>query len=128
MMRNEADLQLLLYAHLLREPGKPWPHTAYFILEEGKMIARNREAFRQAVEAAPGVNHGEVMDRMLAVLEKTVQWRLEQVKNGQLELRNASTAPLLDALYAESLMDVLEMKNEEDKYDDYKVLLREAVG
>lgn len=128
MMRNEADLQLLLYAHLLREPGKPWPHTAYFILEESKMIARNREAFRQAVEAAPGVNHGEVMDRMLEVLEKTVNWRLEQVKNGQLELRNASTAPLLDALYAESLMELLEMKNEEDKYDDYRVLLREAVG
>ncbi len=127
MMRNEADLQLLLYAHLLRETGKPWPHTAFFILEEGKMIARNREAFRQAVEAAPGIDHGEVMDRMLAVLEKTVNWRLDQVKSGQLEMRNASTTPILDALYADALMELLEMKNEDDKYDDYRVLLREAM-
>jgi len=57
-----------------------------------------------------------------------VNWRLDQVKSGQLEMRNASTAPILDALYADALMELLEMKNEDDKYDDYRVLLREAVG
>jgi hypothetical protein len=92
------------------------------------MIARNREAFRQAVEAAPGVNHGEVMDRMLAVLERTLRWRFDQMDRGMLELRNAATAPVLDALYGEALLEVLEMKQDDDKYDDYAVLLREATG
>ena len=38
LIMNGEDLQLVLYAKLLGEENR-WPHTAYFILEEGEIIA-----------------------------------------------------------------------------------------
>ncbi|MEM8909618.1 MAG: PD-(D/E)XK nuclease family protein, partial [Bacteroidota bacterium] len=41
IIKNEEDLQLVLYSKLLTEEDQ-WAHTAYFILENGQMIARNQ--------------------------------------------------------------------------------------
>jgi hypothetical protein len=123
MIRNGEDLQLILYAHLL-QPGSAWPHTAYFILEEGRMIARNRAAFSDAVLAGRGdETHRDACDRIFDKMEKTFRWRMEQVRNGHIELRTARTAPELEALYEGQLMDLLEMKNEDARWDDYRTLL-----
>jgi hypothetical protein len=56
-------------------------------------------------------------------MEKTFRWRMEQVRNGHIELRTARTAPELEALYEGQLMDLLEMKNEDARWDDYRTLL-----
>ncbi|MGI9158475.1 MAG: PD-(D/E)XK nuclease family protein, partial [Saprospiraceae bacterium] len=120
--RNREDLQLVLYAHLLA-PNGPWPHTAYFILEQGRMVARGNAAFKQAQAADSAANHDAVCAHVLAQMEKTFAWRMEQLRAGQLELRSARTAPDLDAHYGEVLLDLLEMKNEDSRWDDYRVLL-----
>ncbi|MCK6691482.1 MAG: PD-(D/E)XK nuclease family protein [Thermoanaerobaculia bacterium] len=122
MIRNGEDLQLILYARLL-PPPENWAHTAYFILEEGKMIARNRTAFRDAITASGDEDHGEVCAQIFARMERTYAWRLAQLQKGILELRTARTAPELDALYADELIDLLEMKLEDSRWDDYKTLL-----
>lgn len=124
LVRNGEDLQLVLYAYLL-PPADYWPHTAYFILEDGKMIARNAEAFREAIAAA-GNNpapHAEVCAQILQRMLHTGQWRMEQLRRGIVELRTARTASELEALYEGEMMDVLEMKNEDARWDEYRFLL-----
>lgn len=120
--RNREDLQLVLYAHLLA-PNGPWPHTAYFILENGRMVARDNAAFGEAQVADSAANHPAVCTHVLAQMEKTFVWRMEQLRAGQLELRSARTASELDEMYGEALMDLLEMKKEDSRWDDYRVLL-----
>lgn len=123
LIQNEEDLQLVLYAHLLESPGQ-WPHTAYFILESGKMIARNPAAFKEAIIAGKGQdNHAEVCDRILAKMQKTYTWRIEQLQKGMLEIRTERTASALDNLYAEALTELLEMKREDARWDDYGTLI-----
>lgn len=123
MIQNGEDLQLVLYAHLLPPIGA-WAHTAYFILEDGKMIARNKEAFRDAVVATGAWDdHAEACREIYARMERTFAWRLEQLREGLLELRHAQTASELEALYADQFLDLLEMKTESSKWDDYRTLI-----
>jgi hypothetical protein len=123
MIQNGEDLQLTLYAHLLPPPDH-LPHTAYFILEEGKMIARNRAAFSDAILAGRGEEtHSDAFERICDKMEKTFRWRMEQIRRGHVELRTARTAPELEALYEGQLMELLEMKTEDARWDDYRTLL-----
>lgn len=122
MIRNGEDLQLILYASLL-PPPENWAHTAYFILEDGKMVARNKAAFRDAITTGGNENHADVCAQIFARMERTFAWRLSQLQKGILELRTARTAPELDALYADELIDLLEMKPEDSRWDDYRTLL-----
>lgn len=123
LIQNGEDLQLVLYAKLL-PPAEQWPHTAYFILEEGKMIARNQAAFKEAVVAGKGGDdHARACEAIFDRMEKTFAWRLDQIEKGILELRTARTAGELDALYESVLLDLLEMKTEDARWDDYRTLL-----
>jgi PD-(D/E)XK nuclease superfamily len=123
LIQNEEDLQLILYAHLL-PPPEIWPHTAYFIIENGRMLARNPMAFREATLAGKGDgSHIEASERILQKMAKTFEWRMQQLKAGLLEIRTARTASELDALYGEALLELLEMKQEDAKWDDYRLLI-----
>jgi len=123
LIQNGEDLQLLMYAHLLPPPDE-WPHTAYFILDEGKMIARNTGAFKEAeVAGRGGEDHVVASKAIFEKMEKTYAWRLAQLRNGIIELRTARTAQELEALYEGQLFELLEMKNEDARWDDYRTLL-----
>lgn len=122
LIRNGEDLQLVLYAHLL-PPENCWPHTAYFILEDGKLVARNDQAFRQALQASPGADHTAVGTEIFERMQRTYQWRIEQISSGAIEIRTERTAVELESLYEGQLHDLLEMKREEARYDDYWGLL-----
>ncbi len=123
LIQNGEDLQLVLYAHLLA-PAGAWPHTAYFILEDGKMIARNRAAFTDAVVAGKGdEDHAAACAQTLEKMQKTYAWRQAQIQAGVVELRTARTAQELESLYEGQLMELLEMKNEDARWDDYRTLL-----
>lgn len=123
LIRNNEDLQLVLYAKLL-PPPEQWPHTAYFVLEEGKMIARNARAFREAVVAGQAEeDHGAACAAIYERMEKTFRWRMEQIAKGQVELRTERTAAELEAIYEGQLFELLEMKNEDARWDDYRTLI-----
>lgn len=123
LIKNGEDIQLLLYAHML-PPLEQWPHTAYFILDEGKMIARNTGAFKEAeVAGRGGEDHISVSQAIFEKMEKTYAWRLAQLSKGIIELRSARTAQELEALYEGQLFELLEMKNEDARWDDYRTLL-----
>lgn len=123
LIQNEEDLQLILYAYLL-PPVECWPHTAYFILETGKMIARNNVAFKEALVAGKGCDdHTEACKRIFEKMERTWQWRRQQLEQGQLEIRTHRTAAGLEEIYTGTLADLLEMKTEDARWDDYRTLI-----
>jgi hypothetical protein len=120
---NGEDLQLVLYGKLL-PPDDQWPHTAYFILEEGKIIARNAQAFKESVVAGRGADdHGSICDNIFDKMSKTHTWRMDQINRGMVELRTARNAAELEAMYEGQLSALLEMKLEDASWDDYRTLL-----
>ncbi|MBK7476112.1 MAG: PD-(D/E)XK nuclease family protein [Haliscomenobacter sp.] len=121
-IRNEEDLQLVLYSHLLGSQS-PKVHTAYFIMENGRMIARNHAAFKGINAVSPQADQEEVQGRILQRTEATLKWRMEQLENGRIEVRCAQTQQALERYYEESLLDFLEMRITDAPYDDYRVLI-----
>jgi len=121
-IKNEEDLQLVMYARLL-SPHGAWAHTAYFILEKGEMIARNNQAFKNCTAVNPNCDHQEVNQRIWTKMEATLRWRLSQLKNGQIEIRTEQTQDDLEDLYEGQLMDLLEMKAKNAPFEDYEVLI-----
>ncbi len=121
-IRNEEDLQLVLYSYLL-PPENTWAHSAYFIIEEARLIARNRRAFRYATIPGEEVNHVEAYQRILESMEKTLEWRRGQIRQGLIELRYEHNATALDAYYGAELLDKLEMKANFNHRDEYYSLL-----
>ncbi len=126
VIRNEEDLQLVLYARLVAPPGA-WAHTAYFIVENGKMLARNTRAFQHISPISPTHDHQEVSERILARMQATWQWRMEQLARGLVEVRCRQTLAAIEDAYSNdegaAMLDLLEMKGEDAKYDDFSVLI-----
>jgi len=123
MIKNEEDLQLALYAHLLPLSTNDI-HTAYFIMENGRLIARDRLAFKDITPISPDLNPIEVRNRILEKMEATLQWRLKQIQQGEVEIRCAATIAHLEEYYAEDdLLALLELKREDAPFDDYRTLI-----
>ncbi|MEY3367604.1 MAG: hypothetical protein RI973_759 [Bacteroidota bacterium] len=127
MIKNEEDLQLAFYSRLASKAGE-WAHTAYFIVEKGEMLARNKLAFRDASAVAPDKDYREVYDRIFQKMEATWLWRMGQLRDGLVEVRSRQTMQEIEDYYSESgqaplLLDLLEMKGDSASFDEYKKLL-----
>ncbi|MCO6489608.1 MAG: PD-(D/E)XK nuclease family protein [Phaeodactylibacter sp.] len=122
-IRNEEDLQLVLYARLLGQ-GHSWAHTAYFIMEKGLLLARNNHAFRDINPIAPDEGLVEANQRIISRMEATYRWRMEQIRKGEVEIRCQQTrSSLEDAYDGQHLLGLLEMKDEDAPFDDYRTLI-----
>lgn len=125
LVRNEEDLQLALYTHLLKRPNY---HTSYFIISDAKMIARNNQAFKESDTILPDADHKEIYQRMLQKMEATYVWRKAQLENNLIEIRTEATADELEDYYQENdgsdtIFSILPMKNENAPFDDYTTLI-----
>ncbi len=126
--KNKEDLQLVIYSKLLDNTTE-WAHTAYFIIKDSKMIARNSLAFKEAeVAANEDYTFQEIHQEIWNQLCKTYTWRMEQLEAGKIEVRTEYTCDALEDDQRETmdpaeLMALLEMKNENARYDDYRVLI-----
>ncbi len=126
VIRNEEDLQLVLYSKLASAEGR-WAHTAYFIVENGKLLARNTSAFQNVSPISPAADHREVSERVLARMHATWRWRMAQLAKGTVEVRCRQTLAAIEEAYSaeagNNLLEMLEMKGEDAKYDDFRVLI-----
>ena len=122
MIKNEEDLQLVMYSKLLTS-DETWAHTAYFILEEGKMIARNSLAIEEVEAVSPDSDHININQSILEKMKKTYSWRLAQLKKGQIEVRTENTKIDLEEEYSGDLFELLEMKDSGAFFDDYRTLI-----
>ena len=124
-IRNAADIQLALYSLFLQE-GAANIHTYYYIIEKRVILGRNIELLTGSKGNA-GQLDGDIHSDILRKISTTLDWRKKQFQDGLIELRTKKTAPLLDAFYGEVQLDqdILEMKNEDDIFDDYHGLLQQ---
>lgn len=121
MIRNQEDLQLVLYAYLLN-PTDNWAHTAYFIIDRGELIARNQEAFQEVEAITPDLDTVQTYEQIIDKMRKTYNWRIEQIREGTIEVRSERTAAALEEEYGDTL-DLLEMKQKDAPFDDYRTLI-----
>jgi ATP-dependent helicase/nuclease subunit B len=122
LIKNGEDLQLVMYSRLLTEEDD-WAHTAYFIIENARLIARNTLAFKDIKALMPDVDAFEMNAAIWEKMLKTYNWRIAQIGNGKVEIRTEMTAKELEEIYGDELLDVLEMKSEDAKFDDYRTLI-----
>lgn len=123
LLRNEEDLQLVLYAKMAGG-GFAWAHTAYYIISRGIMLARNKLAFKDALATAEDADFVMVNQEVMKRMEATYNWRARQISAGKIEVRSAHTAEELEEAYeGGALLDLLEMKNEDAKFDEYQALI-----
>lgn len=124
IIRNHEDLQLVMYSKLLIN-DQTWANTAYFIIENGKMIARNNNAFKEAISVLPDNDNMEINHLVWERMSKTYDWRHAQLKEGKVEIRTESTLLDLEDAYAEDgdMFNRLEMKDKNASFDDYQTLI-----
>jgi ATP-dependent helicase/nuclease subunit B len=122
LIKNGEDLQLVMYSRLLKEETQ-WAHTAYYIIENARLISRNTLAFNEIRTLLPDVDSSEKNSQIWAKMEKTYHWRQAQIKDGKIEIRTEKTAKELEEIYGHELLDVLEMKADDAKFDDYRTLI-----
>ena len=123
LLNNKEDLQLALYYSLLNQSGSfENVYTAFYIIETGELISKNMRIANEgnsniSIED-PKVIYAEILSRM----SRTFHWRKEQLSRGQIEIRNEQNSRLLEDQYG-SLLELLEMKREDSKFDDFKALV-----
>ncbi|MBX2876562.1 MAG: PD-(D/E)XK nuclease family protein [Saprospiraceae bacterium] len=122
MIKNEEDLQLVLYSRLVDDP-KSWAHTAYYVMDRARLIARNTSAFQEINPVAPGSDHTAVNQQIFDKMGLTYSWRLQQLQAGQIEVRCERTYGDLEDHYGAALLPLLEMKDKDAPFDDYRTLI-----
>ncbi len=121
-IKNREDLQLVMYSKLLTS-DQTWAHTAFFILESGKAIARNALAIKEVEAVDPDADHIEINQQVFEKMENTYQWRIAQLEKGQIEVRTEHTQIDLEDAYEGEMMSLLEMKEGGAMFDDYRTLI-----
>ena len=125
-LNNMEDLQLVMYAALLAQAQTP--HTAYFIIDKGKMLSRNALAFKEAeVINKNNTNTNELHNQIYSRMEATYRWRKSQLERGMIEVRTATTAFELERYYEqtdENLLEMLEMKLDNAQWDEFGVVVQ----
>ena len=121
-IKSNEDLQLVLYSKLITGDDR-WAHTAYFVISTGKFYARNNQAFQEATAVNPQADHTAIHAAIWQEMENTYNWRQRQLKEGNIEVRTKVTIAEIEEMSAVDLNEVLEMKKEDARYDDYRALI-----
>ena len=129
-LQNKEDLQLVLYARLFAQSiGLETVQTAYYIIDQAKFLTRSPKAFKQAEIINPGEKSYESVHREIwQQMEATYRWRMAELVQGNIEIRNEQTILTLDeilsAARAESSSDEkrLEPPRTAPRYDAYASL------
>lgn len=127
LLRNAKDVQLCLYAEFIRQDvTRPADtvHTAYFVIRDALMIARNELAFAN-IETVVGAAEATAVQReTLQKIRTTHNWRWEQFQEGIVEIRCQETLGELEDLYLDLDHDaLLELGEEDARFDDYRSLI-----
>lgn len=83
-LKQNAHLQLAIYAELLRQKTGAWPSVAYYVLDRGRLFAPDDRAFPAAevVASDSGENTAQLWQRFVA----SWKWRKAQIEDGAFEV------------------------------------------
>lgn len=123
LIRNEEDLQLVLYARLITS-DQSWAQSAYYILSTGELLARSNEAFPQLEPVVADADYVQTNQTIFGRMQETYRWRMQQLGQGKVEVRCTETNEALQECYQdEPLLDLLEMRTKDAPFDDYRTLI-----
>jgi hypothetical protein len=120
LLENNKELQLGLYSKIY---GKPtFAFTAYYIISDAKLLAKEMSAFKRP-NNNPVNNHSDKYQELWDKMEATHNARREELKNGEVIVRDQITAGLFEDsdLSGEEFLDLSEVEG--NRYHDYQVLL-----
>lgn len=125
-LKNNTDLQLVIYSNLLNK-GEGWSDTAFFIIENAKILARNHAAFRQAHVEQPIENTARLYQDIWEKIYQTYEWRMEQLRSGKIEIRTEENFEKVEEMtqfeLEGRLLQMLEMRKDKLNRDRYKTLI-----
>ena len=122
MFKNKEDIQLMLYSRYFGDETVWWD-ACFYIIKNGLFITRTDGLFDTAKVIPAKEDYMVVYDDMYNRLLRTFDWRTEQLAGGKLELRTEEAISALDELYGESIFQLLPLKSEDYKFDDFGALL-----
>ena len=127
LLINAKDVQLCLYAEFIRQAATAADapvHTAYYVLRDARMIARNELAFAN-IETVPARDEADTVQReTLRKIRTTHNWRWEQFREGTVEIRCQETLGDLEDAYLDLDHDrLLEPADGDARFDDYRSLI-----
>lgn len=120
--RNE-QLQLAVYAELLRQRDRAWPAVAYFVFDAGLLYAQDARFFPDAdvVDRRGTEDTANLWERFLAAWH----WRHAQIVRGAIEVPVDGTEPTGDS---EPPTDGLASLEVDERYDDFRHLYGWSAG
>jgi len=80
-----ADLQLAIYSKLSTEDSS-YAHTAYFIIDEAKLIAKDNKAFSSALLPRVDDTSLRTYADIIALMENTFEFRMKELGSGFIDL------------------------------------------
>ncbi|MCK9172214.1 MAG: PD-(D/E)XK nuclease family protein [Desulfuromonas thiophila] len=116
-LRTNRALQLALYAWLRRQQQR-WPAQAFFILEEGCLLAHNTHYFPLA-RVCPPLEDNATIAGLWQQFEAAYQWRRAQLDAGQIEVTVTGTLPDEQSQAPEYALTIPETS---DRFNDYACL------
>lgn len=116
-LRANRALQLALYAWLRRQQQR-WPAQAFFILEEGCLLAHNAHYFPRA-RVCPPLEDNATTAGLWQQFEAAYQWRRAQLDAGQIEVTVTGTLPDEQSKTPEKALTIPETS---DRFNDYACL------
>jgi ATP-dependent helicase/nuclease subunit B len=126
-IKNREDIQLLIYSRFTAEPEN-WAHTAYYIISSAKLFAKNNDAFAEAEALLPDEALKAVNDSIWEKLQNTYEWRISQLSEGLIEIRNQKNIQALTEAYEGlNMLDMLELPTQDAFYDIYGVLVGSGI-
>ncbi|MEM6379810.1 MAG: hypothetical protein AAF705_16525, partial [Bacteroidota bacterium] len=70
----------------------------------------------------PDLDTVQTYQQIIEKMQKTYNWRIEQIREGVIEVRSERTAPQLEEEYGDTL-ELLEMRDKDAPFDDYRTLI-----
>ncbi|MEO0733922.1 MAG: hypothetical protein AAFZ52_13880, partial [Bacteroidota bacterium] len=118
--QNQPEEGELISAH----PAPATVHTAYYILRDALLLARNELAFANIETVSGPTEAAVVQQETLAKVRATYNWRWEQFREGTVEVRCRDTVGWLEDAYLDLDHDaLLEPETEDARFDDYRSLI-----
>ncbi|MDY0185746.1 MAG: PD-(D/E)XK nuclease family protein [Desulfuromonadaceae bacterium] len=125
LLQENLALQLALYAKLRRaklrqgqreQPQGRWPAQAFFILQEGRLLAQNQLYFPTAEVCAPADPNANAQT-LWADFEETWRWRRAQLDSGLIEITVSGTSA-----DAQSASPGMPIEEHNDRFSDFDAL------
>jgi len=116
-LTENQHLQLTIYAYLEQVQDGKWPEQAFFIFQDGLLLAQDSSFFPEAATCIP--EEGETALSLWQDFEKTWKWRRRQLDKGMIEITVQGTKADEDSVPSEAGMHIKEFN---DRFNDFSAL------